>query len=105
MREELDRRSRAWERLGELQEAADGNSWRGLAWGGVEEHSGGGGHVSLCLSSTSSSPPADAPSAQAECLLRGAGGRGRHRGKVKELSATVCRERGGGLNLGGRDSL
>lgn len=105
MREEQDRRSRAWERLGELEDAADGTSWRGLAWGDAEEHSCGSRHVSSCLTSTSCSPPADPPSAQAECLLRGAGGRERRRGKVKELSASFCKDRGGGLNLGGRESL
>lgn len=105
MREEQDRRSRAWERLGELQEAADGTSWRGLVGGEEREHSSGGGQVSLCLSSTFSSPPAEPPSAQAECFLRGAGGRERHRGKVKEPSASCCRDRGGELILGGRESL
>lgn len=105
MREEQDRRSRDWERLGELQEAADGTSWWGLAWEEAVEHSNGGKHVSACLTSTPSSPPADPPSAQAECLLRGAGGRKRRMGKVKELGASCCRDRGRGLNLGGRESL
>lgn len=71
----------------------------------AEEPSGGARHVSSCLTPPPSSPPADPPSAQAECLLWGAGGRERRRGKVKELSDSFCRDRGGGLNLGGRESL
>lgn len=119
MREEEERRSRAWEppgaslwRLEELQEPR-----KGLSGEGVDEHRGGGGHAYTSPSCLwlppsflhSSSPPVPQPQpipARAECLLRGAGGRGRHSGRVKELSASFCREvqqveRWGGLKLGG----
>ena len=108
MREEEERRSRALEPPGASSWKLEGlqEPWKGLSCGRVEEHRGVDKHAYTSSSFTSSSwwwprpslPLSSSPSvlqlipARAECLLRGLAGRGRRRGKVRELSASFCRE-------------
>lgn len=126
MREEEEKISRDWEppgaslwRLEELQEPR-----HGLRDEGVEEHRGGSGPVYISFWSCLWHPPSFLCSlpppvlhnqpklipGQAECLLRGAGGRERQRGRVKELSTSFSSEVQGKkwgelVKLWGRETL